>query len=93
MQVVRARKAVISNASTWDTVPMIPTNDLPAELRSRADSTPQCDSFMHLHLGIDAKVIFSRKKCDIMSFFFMIELSSSHSLECEPLLITEACCR
>jgi len=56
MQVVRARKAVISNASTWDTVPMIPAGDLPAELRTRADSTPQCDSFMHLHLGIDAKV-------------------------------------
>lgn len=54
-QIVRARKTVISNASTWDTVPMIPTNDLPAELRNRADSTPQCDSFMHLHLGIDAK--------------------------------------
>lgn len=54
-QVVRARKAVISNASTWDTVPMIPPSDLPAELRTRADTTPQCDSFMHLHLGIDAK--------------------------------------
>lgn len=69
MKVIRARKAVISNASTWDTVPMIPPRDLPMELRTRAESTPQCDSFMHLHLGIDAKVINLNSKETISSQF------------------------
>ena len=57
MQVIRARKAVISNASTWDTVPMLPVDAMPEELQRRATDTPQCDSFMHLHLGIDVKVL------------------------------------
>jgi len=52
---VQARKAVVSNASTWDTVSLLPPDAVPKELQTRAKDTPQCDSFMHLHLGIDAK--------------------------------------
>ncbi len=51
---INARTAVISNASIWDTLPLLPANALPASWRQRAAETEQCDSFMHLHLGIDA---------------------------------------
>jgi hypothetical protein len=57
LQFVQARKAVVSNASTWDTVSLLPPDAVPNELQTRAKDTPQCDSFMHLHLGIDAKVL------------------------------------
>lgn len=56
MQFIRARRAVISNASTWDTVPLLPPDAVPVALQERVTKTPQCNSFMHLHLGIDAKV-------------------------------------
>ena len=36
---------------------MLPVDAIPEELQRRATDTPQCDSFMHLHLGIDAKVL------------------------------------
>lgn len=52
---IKARKAVISNASTWDTMRLLPKGSLPLEYQERSESTPQCDSFMHLHLGMDAK--------------------------------------
>jgi phytoene dehydrogenase-like protein len=46
-------RSVVSNASAWDTLKL-----LPAEIASRfaasRQSPPECDSFMHLHLGIDA---------------------------------------
>ena len=38
---------------------MLPKDDIPAEYRDRSVSTPQCESFMHLHLGIDRKVTLS----------------------------------
>jgi len=56
---VRARQAVVSNASVWDTVERL----LPEEAKrlrrengdeAHTDATPLCDSFVHLHLGIDA---------------------------------------
>ncbi|MEM9152749.1 MAG: NAD(P)/FAD-dependent oxidoreductase, partial [Cyanobacteria bacterium P01_F01_bin.3] len=52
---IHARKAVISNASIWDTLPLIPEDDLPKSFIEKRQSTPPCDSFMHLHLGIDAQ--------------------------------------
>ncbi|KAI5056378.1 hypothetical protein GOP47_0028196 [Adiantum capillus-veneris] len=52
---VKARKAVISNASTWDTLRLLPKGALPMDYQERAENTPQCESFMHLHLGLDAK--------------------------------------
>ncbi|CAN1305912.1 Prolycopene isomerase, chloroplastic, partial [Linum perenne] len=54
-QFIRARKAVISNASMWDTTSLLPREVLPKSYLERVNSTPQCESFMHLHLGFDAK--------------------------------------
>ncbi len=54
-QEIKATKAVISNASIWDTLKLLPT--LPPKLQrfvKKRQATPECDSFMHLHLGIDA---------------------------------------
>ncbi|MCO5585999.1 hypothetical protein L7F22_039936 [Adiantum nelumboides] len=51
----KARKAVISNASSWDTLRLLPKGALSTDYQERAEKTPQCNSFMHLHLGLDAK--------------------------------------
>ncbi|KAJ6798494.1 carotenoid isomerase 1 isoform X1 [Iris pallida] len=56
-QFIRARKAVVSNASMWDTLSMLPTEVIPKSYQDRVKGTPQCESFMHLHLGFDAKSI------------------------------------
>jgi phytoene dehydrogenase-like protein len=53
-KVYKANKAVISNATLWDTVPMLPPDAMPREWIEEATSTAMCESFMHLHLGIDA---------------------------------------
>ncbi|KAF6250576.1 hypothetical protein COO60DRAFT_1705674 [Scenedesmus sp. NREL 46B-D3] len=55
---IKARKAVVSNASVWDTVRLLPP-DLPAAqaavstFNREAQETPNCPSFMHLHIGFD----------------------------------------
>ncbi|MEM6253702.1 MAG: NAD(P)/FAD-dependent oxidoreductase [Cyanobacteria bacterium P01_D01_bin.156] len=52
---IKATKAVISNASVWDTLKLLPK--LPKKLKQfskKRQTIPECDSFMHLHLGIDA---------------------------------------
>eukprot|EP00850_Spirogloea_muscicola_P020807 SM000227S07453 [mRNA] locus=s227:188035:190519:+ [translate_table: standard] len=54
-QVVRARKAVVSNASIWDTMRLLPPDIIPAAYKQSVESTPQCESLMHLHLGLDGK--------------------------------------
>lgn len=51
---IRASRAVVSNASIWDTLKLLPEAALPSEFRVRRRAMPECDSFMHLHLGIDA---------------------------------------
>ena len=53
-QRIAASRAVISNASIWDTLPLLPPGALPAEWAAAEGATEQCASFMHLHLGIDA---------------------------------------
>ncbi|MBT9317255.1 phytoene desaturase family protein [Leptothoe spongobia] len=53
-ETIMASKAVISNASIWDTLKLLPS--LPSRLQrfvEKRQATPECDSFMHLHLGID----------------------------------------
>ena len=45
---------VISNASVWDTLKLIPKGVLPNSFVQKRQSIPPCDSFMHLHVGIDA---------------------------------------
>lgn len=56
LQFIRAKKAVISNASMWDTLNLLPREVLPNSYVDRINTTPQCESFMHLHLGFDAEV-------------------------------------
>lgn len=55
LQFIRAKKAVISNASMWDTSNLLPKEVLPKSYLDRINTTPQCESFMHLHLGFDAE--------------------------------------
>ncbi|MBW4635172.1 MAG: NAD(P)/FAD-dependent oxidoreductase [Iphinoe sp. HA4291-MV1] len=59
---IRARRAVISNASVWDTLKLLPQGVLPKQFQQR-QATPECDSFMHLHLGIDAQELRSDLTC------------------------------
>ncbi|OAB61930.1 carotene isomerase [Leptolyngbya valderiana BDU 20041] len=49
-----AKEAVVSNASMWDTLDLFADGALPDRFRREKLETPQCDSFMHLHAGIDA---------------------------------------
>ncbi len=51
---IKATKAVVSNASIWDTMPLLPQGALPKSFAAEREATPECESFMHLHLGIDA---------------------------------------
>ncbi|MBE9046695.1 NAD(P)/FAD-dependent oxidoreductase [Pleurocapsales cyanobacterium LEGE 10410] len=53
-QEIKANKAVVSNASIWDTLSLIPEGVLPKSFVRERSNTPECESFMHLHLGIDA---------------------------------------
>ena len=57
---IRARKNVVSNASMWDTLPLLPSHMVPASMQRQADTTPQNRSFMHLHLGFDATGVACR---------------------------------
>ncbi|MGF1541874.1 MAG: phytoene desaturase family protein [Pleurocapsa sp.] len=50
---IKAKTAVVSNASTWDTLPLLPQGTLPQSFITEREATPECESFMHLHLGID----------------------------------------
>lgn len=56
-QFIRAKRAVVSNASMWDTLKLLPRDVLPKSYVDGVNATPQCDSFMHLHLGFDAEGI------------------------------------
>ncbi|MGB3536285.1 MAG: NAD(P)/FAD-dependent oxidoreductase [Microcoleaceae cyanobacterium] len=51
--IINANIAVISNASVWDTLKLLPKGAVSPQWRTQRQSTPECDSFMHLHLGID----------------------------------------
>lgn len=57
-QVIKARKAVVSNASIWDTAKLLPKSggDLVKGYKKSSEKVPECESFMHLHLGFDRKV-------------------------------------
>jgi carotene isomerase len=60
---IQARKAVISNASVWDTLKLIPEGAISSKYRKQRQATPECDSFMHLHLGINANNIRADLAC------------------------------
>mmetsp|Transcript_23956 Transcript_23956/g.23009 ORF Transcript_23956/g.23009 Transcript_23956/m.23009 type:complete len:583 (+) Transcript_23956:116-1864(+) len=53
-KIIRAKRAVISNASIWDTTQLLPEGALPEEVVEKKMSTPMTGSFVHLHIGIDA---------------------------------------
>ncbi|MBP0000046.1 MAG: FAD-dependent oxidoreductase [Cyanobacteria bacterium SID2] len=53
-QEIQANEAVVSNASIWDTLKLFPDRSLPDTFRRERLAMPQCDSFMHLHAGLDA---------------------------------------
>jgi phytoene dehydrogenase-like protein len=57
---LRAKRCVISNASVWDTLGLIPRGVLPSGFRESALKFPALDSFLHLHLGIDATGLDAR---------------------------------
>lgn len=56
-EAISARKAVVTNASAWDSVKLV---DSPAaaaaaaKMAEAAAALPPCPSFMHLHVGFDA---------------------------------------
>ena len=52
--IIRAKKAVVSNASLWDTVKLISDEHVPTDLQKRNKEMPLNPSFMHLHVGFDA---------------------------------------
>ena len=52
---IKASKAVIASASIWDTLKLLPPDSVPNSFRQQRQATPECDSFMHLHLGIDGR--------------------------------------
>jgi len=53
--VLKARKAVVSNASVWDTLKILPEGSAPGKWAEERRAAPQAESFMHMHLGIDAE--------------------------------------
>jgi len=58
-KVLKAKRAVISNASIWDTVKLLQASPgceevLPPSVAAAKLATPRTGSFVHLHLGIDA---------------------------------------
>lgn len=53
-EVIRVKNAVVSNASVWDTLKLLPENAVPRKWQQQRAQTPACESFMHLHVGIDA---------------------------------------
>lgn len=79
-QFVRVRKAVVSNASMWDTLNLLPKEVVPKSYQERIKLTPQCESFMHLHLGFDAEVSCCNCSAIVVSTdhmrFFLSHLSS-----------------
>lgn len=52
---IRARRAVVSNAVIWDTLKLLPAESCPPSYQRKAQEMPECNSFMHLHLGIDGE--------------------------------------
>lgn len=59
---ILARHAVVSNASGWDTLKLVPDAARSPALQKRR-TPPACPSFMHLHLGIDATDLPSDLEC------------------------------
>jgi len=50
-QMFKAKRAVISNASVWDTTKLLPEGALTSDEVTAKMSTPMTGSFVHLYLG------------------------------------------
>ena len=50
---MRCGQGVVSNASVWDTLKLLPLDAVSQQWRSQRQQIPHCDSFLHFHLGID----------------------------------------
>jgi len=62
-QTIRARKAVISNATVWDTLKLLPEGAVQESWRRDRAKAPMNESFLHMHLGIDATGLPSDLEC------------------------------
>ena len=62
-EIIRCQQGVISNASVWNTLKLIPVDGVPTKWRAKREQTPACDSFLHLHLGIDGTDLPSDLAC------------------------------
>jgi len=62
-ETIQARTAVVSNASMWDTLKLLPDRITRHSAWQSYRQTPQCDSFLHLHLGIDGTGIPADLPC------------------------------
>lgn len=51
---IHARQAVVSNASSPDTLRLLPAEAVPPAWQQSVQDTPLCPSFLHLHLGFEA---------------------------------------
>ncbi|CAK6696352.1 NAD(P)/FAD-dependent oxidoreductase [Synechococcus sp. BA-124 BA4] len=51
-RLIHARRGVVSNASPWDTLALLPPGSPHARWRHQRESTPACASFLHLHMGL-----------------------------------------
>ncbi len=54
---------VISNASIWDTLKLVPEGALSQAFVEERQATPACPSFLHLHLGIDGAELPDNLAC------------------------------
>ena len=52
---IRAKKAVISNASLWNTQQLLPNDAISKKWKKEAAATNMTGSFMHLHLGLNLR--------------------------------------
>jgi len=55
----------------WDTLKLLPKEVVAKSFSDRINTTPQCDSFMHLHLGFEAEV------CYFGDWFYLFVMSFS----------------
>lgn len=62
-QEIKATTAVVSNASVWDSLKLLPAGALPDNFIKEKQATPECDSFLHLHLGIDGTGLAEDLQC------------------------------
>lgn len=49
---IQARRGLISNANTWDTLTLIDQGEKPSIWVNKVSNTPACDRFLHWHLAL-----------------------------------------